>query len=395
MSMALAALGIDIMLPAFGSIRADFGLAADSTAAAGIVTAYLLGLAVGQPLYGIASDRFGRKPVLYVGYVIYFIAALAGALAPSLALVLVARFLWGLGAAGPRVMTVSIVRDTYHGEQMARAMSFIFAVFILVPVIAPSLGALIVSVADWRWAFGFCAFFLVVVAVWARRLPETHHEENRLELRFDRVVSAAREVVTNRQTLGYTLALTSMFGIFSSYLASSELIISDTFGRGEQFPLIFGALALVMGLAMLTNGMVVQRLGMGRLVRGSLTAYVVGGVLLVSLAIYTGGRPAFWLFTPLLGVMLILQALAFPNLNALAMEPMARIAGTAAAVIGTISTAGGALLGALVDRAYNGGVTPFSLGFLVFGSMALTWVWWANGRRSIGQPGDLPLTAGS
>ncbi|MEX2421441.1 MAG: MFS transporter, partial [Actinomycetota bacterium] len=208
--MALTALGIDLMLPLFPAMRGDLGLAPDSTAVAGLITAYFLGLASGQLVYGPLSDRFGRRPVLLAGFAIYGLGALAAALAPAMSWLLVARFVWGFGAAGPRVITMAIVRDTFEGEQMSRAMSTIMAIFILVPVIAPSIGAALGGVVGWRWLFALCMVAGTLVAVWSRRLPETLAAEHRLELRFGRLGQAARVVGGNRVTVGYALALTVM-----------------------------------------------------------------------------------------------------------------------------------------------------------------------------------------
>ena len=210
LASALSALGIDLMLPAFDHIRADLGLAAGSTAVAGLVTTYFLGLATGQLIYGPLSDRYGRRPALYAGFGIYALGAGAAALAPSLGLLLLARFVWGLGAAGPRVVTQAVIRDTYEGDAMAKAMSLVMALFVLVPIIAPSLGAAVVSVTSWRWLFVGCMAATVGMALWTRRLPETLHPEHRLELRFGRLASAARMVVSDRQALAYTLAQTAM-----------------------------------------------------------------------------------------------------------------------------------------------------------------------------------------
>lgn len=380
--MALSALGIDVMLPAFGDIRQGFGLPPDSTAVARIVTAYFLGLAAGQAFYGPFADRFGRKPVLYVGFSIYAAGALSSTFAPSLGLLLVFRFVWGLGAAGSRVVVLSMVRDTWSGDRMARAMSFIMAIFVLVPVAAPSLGAAIVTVLDWRWVFAFCAVYVTAMAVWARRLPETLHPEFRIDrLRLDRVVRAARLVLTNRLTMGYTFALTALFGVFTSYLASSEIIFSETFGRGDQFPIIFGVLAAFMGIAMLTNGAVVSRLGVRRLVHGVLLGYVGAAGVLAVFVVAHEGRPPFLPFTAGLGLMLVMHALLLPNVNTVAMDPMEEVAGTAAAVIGTISTALGALFGSILDAAFDGTATPISLGFVGFGIAALLFVTWAEQGR--------------
>jgi DHA1 family bicyclomycin/chloramphenicol resistance-like MFS transporter len=371
MSMALAALGIDLMLPAFTAMRVDLGLGADSTDVAGVVTAYFLGLAIGQVVYGPLSDRFGRRPALFLGYGVYAVGALASAVAPGLGVLLVARFVWGLGAAGPRVVTLAVIRDSFDGERMARAMSFVMAVFILVPVVAPTLGAAIVTVVSWRWLFGLCLLAAAAMTLWARRLPETLAPEHQLELRLGRVARAARQVVTDRRTALYTLALTALFGVFFSYIASSEIIVGETFGRADRFPQIFGGLALVMGAAMLTNARVVGRVGTRRLAHLVLVAYLGAAALLAVLAWLTDGRPPLWAFLGAMAVMLACHALLIPNLNTLAMAPMGAIAGTAASVIGAVSTAGGAMLGSVLDRSFDGTIGPLSVGFLGYGLLAM------------------------
>jgi DHA1 family bicyclomycin/chloramphenicol resistance-like MFS transporter len=381
MIMAVGALSIDLMLPAFADIRADFGLAADSTAVTGIVSAFLLGLALGQIPYGPFSDRFGRKPMLYAGFAIYAAGAIGAALAPTLPLILAARFIWGLGAAGPRVLAISTIRDVYEGDQMSRTMSFVMAVFVLVPVIAPTLGAAIIAVAPWRTLFWFCAAFVAVLAVWARRLPETRDPANRLDLRFDRVARAARLVVTDRTSAGYTVAMTASFGAFVSYLATSEIIVGDVFDRAPLFPLVFGGFATVMGTAMLANARIVGGVGAKRLVHRVLVAYVAIASGLVATAIVTGGKPPFPVFLVGFGLMLGAHALLIPNFNTVAMAPLGRVAGTASAIIGTVSTGGGTALGALFDRMYDGTVTPLSLAFLGVGVAALATVAWTERGR--------------
>jgi DHA1 family bicyclomycin/chloramphenicol resistance-like MFS transporter len=388
LSMALSALGVDLLLPAFGDIRSALGLGADSTAVAGLVTAYFLGLALGQLAYGPVSDRFGRRPALYVGYAIYAAGALAATAAPTLPLLLAARFVWGLGAAGPRVVTLAVVRDRYSGERMARTMSFIMAVFILVPVLAPAIGAGIVAVAAWRWVFAFCAAAAVVLALWALRLPETLHAEHRLELRFDRVARAGRFVLSDRRTVGYMLAMTALYGVFTSYLGSAEIIYAETFDAAAAFPLLFGVVAAAMGVAMLANARIVERVGTARLAHIVLAAYIVLAGGLVTVAFAFGGRPPLWLFVVGLMAMLASHALLIPNFNTLAMEPMAAVAGTASSVIGAVQIAVGASLGALLDRAFDGTVRPLSLGFLGYGLAALACVLWAErGRLWLRTPG--------
>ena len=365
-TMGLTALSIDLMLPAFDEIRADFGLAPDSTETAAIITVFFLGLAVAQLAYGPLADRFGRKPVLYAGLAIFILGAIGAAVAGSLGGVLAFRFVWGIGSAGPRVIALSVVRDIYEGDRMAKAMSFIAAVFIFVPVVAPSVGALLLEVGNWRLLFWVCALLAGAVGVWLLRLPETldpAHRIQRLDVRS--IARAARIVVTNRQAVGYTLGMSFVFGAFVSYLASSELVWEDVYHRGGQFPLIFGALALVIGVAILVNGMIVDRIGSRRIFHGSLFIYMATAGIALSVALLGGGAPNFWLFVVLLGLPLASHGLLIPNANSLAMAPLGEVAGTASAMIGAFSILGGALLGSVIDRAFNGTVTPMITGFFV------------------------------
>ncbi len=369
-SMALTALGIDLLLPAFGAVRVEFGLAADDNATAGLVTAYFLGLAGGQLVYGVLADSLGRRRTLYLGYGIYFLGAVASFLAPSLATLYAARVLWGLGAAGSRVVTLAVIRDTWVGDRMSRAMSFVMAVFITVPILAPTLGQLIVDVAPWRWIFGACAVGVVLVATWARRLPETLAVEDRLPLQADRLVAATKAVLREPRTMWPALAMTALYGVFTSWIASSELLISDVFGRGEQFPLVFGGLAASLGVAMLVNARVVEAMGTRRVTRLAAGGYVVASVVFAVLAVVSGGVPPFWPFAVVLAVLLGSHALLVPNINSLAMEHVGHVAGTASSVIGALQIAGGALLGTLLDRTFDGSVTPLALGFLGYGVLA-------------------------
>jgi DHA1 family bicyclomycin/chloramphenicol resistance-like MFS transporter len=378
MTIALGALSIDLMLPGFGEIRAAFDMPPDSSATAGIVTAYMVGLSTAQIFYGPFSDRFGRKPVLNAGFLLYALGAAAAALAPTFGWLLASRVLWGMGAAGPRVLAISIIRDTHEGDRMARTMSFIMAVFILVPVFAPSVGAVILAFATWRALFWFCVGYVALIALWATRLPETLPPEHRIELRFDGIRRAARFVLGNRATMGHAAALMLMFAALLTYLSTSELIVDDVFGLGDRFPLIFGVLAALMGSAVLANASVVERFGARRIARWSLTGFAAGGTALVVLALATGGRPGFWPFVALLAPTLCCYSLTGPNLNALAMDPMRSVAGTAAAVIGTLQTGGGALIAAVIDRAYDGTVLPFTLGVLGAGIGALIAFGWAE-----------------
>ena len=378
MIMALAALGIDLMLPAFDEVREHFGLTPDSPNAAQIVTMFLLGMALSQYFYGPLADRFGRRPVLYGGLVIYFLGSVGAAVAPSLELILVSRFVWGVGAAGPRVISVSIVRDVYSGEEMAKAMSLVLAVFIMVPIVAPSLGAGVSALFGWRATFAVGAVMAVVIAVWARVLPETLDPANRRPINPRAIGSATWEVLTHRQTLGYTLARTATFGAFSSYLASSERIFGEIYGRPEQFPFIFGGIAASMGAAILINTKLVDRVGARRTVHVFLGLYVLGALVFWAITAAWDGRPDFWVFVIGLAVLAGMHAMLIPNFNTISMWPMGHIAGTASAVIGTIPVAGGALIGSFIDRQYTDTVTPLVAAFAVLGTLSLLVVLWAE-----------------
>jgi len=381
MMMASTALSIDLMLPAFGAMRADLGLPADSSQIGVVVTAFFLGFAVFQLLFGPIADRFGRKVTLYAGLVLYVGGALASALAPSLGWLVAARLVWGIGSASPRVVSLSVVRDLFAGEAMARAMSFIMAVFVLVPVFAPSLGAAILRLGSWRLLFVVVAAAGVGLGLWTLRLPETLDPAHRLPFAPRDILDAARTVMTTRVTIGYTVAMAFAFGAFMSYLSTTQLIVSVVYDRGAIFPLVFGGTALLMGAMMLANAWFVRRLGMARVVRTALGAFVALSGALALLAASHGGIPPFGAFVLLLAATLGAYSLLLPNLNALAMEPMGDIAGMAAAIIGAVSTTGAAVLGFLLDRTFDGTVLPFSAGFLLYGVTALAIAAWAGRRR--------------
>lgn len=378
MLMALTALAIDMMLPAFGEMRSSFGLDPDSNAVAPVITVFFIGFGGGQLLWGPLSDALGRKRILWVGLSIYALAALGAAFAPSLAYLLLLRLVGGMGAAAVRVFTQGAIRDRYRGDQMAKVLSYIMAVFLLVPMVAPSLGAAVLVVGDWRWVFAFFVGAAALAALWSTRLTETLPPEKRIALRLPRLLAAARVVVTSRFAMGFTLAQMAVFGFFASYLASTELILSDIFGLGVWFPVVFGGASLMLGAAMLFNPRLIDRYGLRRMVRYALVGYLAASSLFALIALASGGHPPFWLY--LVGVLPILVAHSFvmPNLNSAAMMPMGRVAGTASAIIGAIATLGGALIGATIDAAYDGSVTPFAIAGVIVCVVAFLAYRWAD-----------------
>lgn len=374
MAMASAALAIDMMLPAFPEMRADFGLAADSNAIALIVTAFFVGLGAGQPVWGPLSDAVGRKRVLWIGLGLYALAAIGAALAPTLATLLALRFLGGFGAAALRVVSLGIVRDAYHGAEMAKALSYIMAVFILVPIVAPTLGTgIMLTGYTWHGIFVVLAVFAAVLALWLTRLPETLPAEHRIPLRWTSLGRALRAVATNRFAMSLTLAQAAAFGFFISYIASSELIVSDVLDLQAWFPVIFGASAMVLGAGVLLNPRILNRWDLRGALRVAVAIYLVGTILFAAVAVATSGTPGLALYMVGVVPILLAQAMLIPNLNSAAMMPMGHIAGTAAAVIGSVATLAGAAIGAVTDRRYDGTLTPLALaglaaGLIVFGA---------------------------
>ena len=378
MAMAVVAMAIDMMLPAMGSIRESFGLADDSNAAAATITFFFFGLGIGQLLWGPLSDALGRKRVLYIGMLIYIVAAIASAFAPSLGFLFVTRFVWGIGGAAGMAIARSIVRDVYDGSAMATAMSYIMAIFLLVPILAPALGAAVLLVADWRWIFGICAVFATGISVWTLRLPETLLPEHRIPLVARRMVAAAKFVFANPMTMGYTIAQATVFGLMASYLASSQLFLDDVFDLEAWFPLFFGATGVVMGAAMLSNTRLLKRFELRPLLRSVFTGYLIAGIVFAATMITTNGHPPFAVFCLTLIPVLTAHALLIPNLNAIAMIPMGSVAGTAAAVIGTITSLGGATIGAIIDSRYDGSLVPFGIGAATTATMAYGFMRWAD-----------------
>jgi len=372
--MASAAISIDLILPAFGRIRTDLGLAPGSAATAGLVTAFFFGMAVGPIPFGLLADRFGRRWILVITCLLFVGGAVGAAAVPSLHWMLWARFVWGLGAAGLRVIAVATIRDRFVADEMAREMAFAMAVFVVVPVIAPVLGAGLIEVMPWRGTFLICAGFGAIIALWSLRLPETLPVERRQPLQVRQVGIATMAMVRSRPALIYTLCSVVIFGAFSSYLATSERIIGDVFHRTTWFPYVFGGTAILMGLASMAVGRNVQRIGLDRLIRWAMAAFTTVAVAMYVLSVAAGGTPSFWPFLILLSLVLVGYSVLLPNLNSAAMVPVGHVAGTAAAVYATVTTAGAAIIGQRFDKAFDDTVNPFSLAFALAGVLSLVMV---------------------
>ncbi|MFT6293616.1 MAG: DHA1 family bicyclomycin/chloramphenicol resistance-like MFS transporter [Ilumatobacter sp.] len=360
--MALMALGIDLMLPAFDDIREAFDLGEGSPETGKVITVFFMGLAVAQLVWGPLADRFGRKPVLYAGTAIYIVGAIGSALAPTFELLLLSRFVWGIGAAGSRVVATAIIRDRFEGTAMAKAMSQIMAVFMLVPILAPTLGTAIIALFPWRGVFWFCAIWAVFIMVWSLRMRESLDPANRRPLRVGATMQGYVEVARTRVTAGYSISTIFLQGVFTSYLASSELLITEVFDREAQFPYIFGAVAILFAAGAVLNGRVVGLIGIHRLVNGVFGVLIPLTLLSVVISVSANGQPNFWVFMPVLALTLGSFMFLMPNLNTAALTPVGHLAGTASALSGAARLGGGAVLGTLVSGQVSGSTTPFSIG---------------------------------
>jgi len=366
--LSTQAIAVDAMLPALPTIVHELGVA-NANRGQWIVTAYVAGVGIGQLLWGMLSDRFGRRTVLLTGLGLYVVAAAMCGLAQSFEALLGWRLLHGLAAASA-VVTRSVIRDLYSGRTMARVLSLTFVVFLMVPIIAPSLGQLILLLAPWRTVFGVFAVFAGVIGVWALlRLPETLHPEYRLVLTVRHVLGAAAQVLGDRTSIYYTLSVTVMFGSLIAYVGMVQQIFADVFHRPSWMPGMFALCATFMGLASLFNSRIVERIGMRRISHAALLIYIA--VTLGHLLVAALGLERLWSFVALQAVTMACFSLAVSNFGAMALEPLGAIAGIGASLQGFITTFGGGLVGAAIGRQFNGTTLPLTVGALGSGLLSL------------------------
>lgn len=368
-TMAMVSVSISIVLPALSFIASDLRIV-EANHRQLVVGVLFLGLSVGQLVYGPISDTVGRRSPMIVGFAIYLFGSLLAALAESFAVLLFARFLQGLGAAGPRIMSLAIIRDRVAGANMAQVMSQIMMVFILVPVLAPSIGELLLMVGTWRFIFWLHLTAATLTLLWfVFRQPETLPLVKRRKLRFVRLVATFKHTVTTRQTLVYTIASGLIFGSFLGYVSSSQQILQDYYGVGKLFVIYFSSLAASIGISSYFNSRLVVKFEMRRLCQWALLATITlsGCFLLFSMI----QPPPLWLFMSWLMISFLAVGTLFSNFHALAMEPMGRIAGMASSVSSAILTLLSVLIAYIVGQAYNHSVMPLAISFFVLHSITL------------------------
>ncbi|WP_413718890.1 multidrug effflux MFS transporter [Silicimonas sp. MF1-12-2] len=373
MLSATIAFSIDAMLPALPEIGQTLN-PADPNRAQLIIAAFVIGMGAGTLFSGPLSDALGRRPVAVGGAIIYSLAALYGATSDSLDELLMARAVQGLGAAGPRVTAIAIVRDLFSGRQMARITSFIMIVFTLVPVVAPSLGAGIAWAFGWRAIFMAFAVFSALSMLWLlTRLPETLPHDRRRPFRLGKLAEGLAEVFSNRQVVLAIGVQTLVFGMLFSALMSSQAVFGQIYGKEETFPLWFGFMAAITASSSLLNAMVVVRFGMKRVVTLALLvlAVLTALFLLGQLALWSAGPPPFAITFLWITAVFYMAGLGIGNMNAIALEPMGHIAGMASSVVSATSTVASILLAAPVGQMFDGTAFPLTASVLGLSAGAL------------------------
>lgn len=379
--MSIVALAIDALLPAMSTIGIDIN-SLDPTENQKFITMIFLGLGVGQLIFGPLSDSFGRKPIVYIGFVVFCLASVICVLAPNLEWMILGRILQGIGLSAPRTISISMIRDSYKGDYMAKIMSFVTAFFILVPIVAPAMGKFFLDHYGWEAIFYMQLVATLVVGVWFwRRQPETLKPEYKIKFSNHVFVDGFRELLQHRETMAFTIVSGLITGAFMVYLSSAQEVFEVQYGLTDNFPYVFAGLAISVGLSTLLNGTMVVKLGMRRLALIALTLFCTVSVVYVGL-FWNSPNPGLWILITFLAMQFFTLGFLFGNLRAIAMEPIGHIAGIGAAITGFISTMIAIPIATYVGSYIQDTILPLFMGFLVCGSISLG-IFMLMRRRSI------------
>ena len=366
--MATIALSIDVMLPALGEMASEFGV--ESNQRQLVIVALFVGLAAGQLVFGPMSDSIGRRPAITIGAVLFAVGGLICAMATTFETLLAGRLLQGFGAAGPRIVTVALIRDRFEGARMARVMSIIMGIFIMVPVLAPSLGQALLLLMPWRGLFTLLSVICVCGALWLlARQPETILEKRSFRMRS--FLASFFEVLADRRAIAFTLAGGLCYGALMGYINSSQQLFQETYQVGALYAVLFGFAALFISGATLTNARLVKRFAMDRICVLAISGLIIWSLGFLIVMILLGGLPGLWLFMVANCPALFLLGLTFGNFNAIALERLGHIAGLAAAVTASVLTVVGVIAAGAIGFSYNETLFPIFFGYVVCGSAAL------------------------
>ena len=376
--MASNALATDIMLPAFPEMGVSLGTG--TTAIQATITAYLIGFGASQFFIGFLADRFGRKPVLMVGLVVYTVAGFASAFAPTLGSLLVMRAVQGIGAGAPRVIVGAAVRDCYTGRRLAKVLSLVATVFLAIPLVAPAIGQGILLISNWHLVLAFLGFYgLVMLVVCGLFLPETLPIEERRAIRLKPVLDALKSLASSRATVGYSIGAGVFFGSLFGFIATSQQLIGGTYEMGKAFAFVFAAMVAALSLSSFLNAMLVERLGMRLLSHLALACFIA--IALAMMLVAQAGLLSFWPFAILQALLMLLTGLMFANFNALAMEPQGKIAGVASSFVSAVTILLGAGIGYFIGRAFDDTAVPLTAGYLFCGVACLVILLWTERGR--------------
>ncbi|WP_046746177.1 multidrug effflux MFS transporter [Kordia zhangzhouensis] len=368
--MSIVALSIDAILPALEAIGITVGTA-DSTQNQLLITMIFLGLGCGQLIFGPLSDSIGRKPVIYIGFGVFVIASFICVTAKSMELMVFGRILQGIGLSAPRTISIAMVRDSFSGDYMAKIMSFIVAIFILVPVIAPALGKLMLDSFGWKSIFNSQLIFGLFIMIWLwKRQPETLHPKNKIRLSKSLFINGLKEFIKFKTSIAFTLISGLITGSFMVYLSASQEIFQNQYGLVEEFPFIFAALAISVGFATFLNGTLVLKYGMYKMVRAFMIAFTTIPILYL-LFFYGTTNPSVYILVSFFGLQFFSIGFLFGNLRSLAMQPVGHIAGIGAAINGFVSTVMAVPIATYIGGFVKNTASPLFVGFLICGSCSL------------------------
>lgn len=376
---ALHAFAIDAMLPGLGVLAAELGESVTNRRQL-VVGAFLIGMGVGSLVPGSLADRYGRKPVLLGCIAIYIVLSLVSALVTSLETLIAIRFIQGFASAGLSVLPSAIVRDRFEGDRMARLQSIIMVVFMVVPMIAPSIGQAIMLIAGWRWIFGAMVLLGLGMFGWvALRMPETLHPEFRQPLGLRGIARNMKETLLDRSSIGYVLGSALILGVGWGFIQSCQQLVGEHFGAGQTLPLIFGVMALCMAGANFTNSRIVERFGARRVSHAALLCFI--SVALVHLLIARSGEEVLWQFVVAQTLCMVMMGFTGANFGSIALQPFARFAGAASSVQSFIRLVLASLIGWAVGQSYNETAVPFVSAQVAAGLAALALVLFSERGR--------------
>lgn len=380
--VSITAMAVDMMLPAFPDIGRELGASHPNDAQL-VVSFLMFGLGIGQLIFGPLSDCFGRRSIIVIGFLIFIIGCLISTFSNRFEIMLVGRFIQGIGAAGPRTTIVALIRDLYSGRAMAQIMSVIMTIFILVPAIAPGLGQVILFVADWRIIFVILMIQGLVSLGWfCIRQPETLPKSKRHEFSPTHILKCFVEVITTRVSLGYTLAAGFISGALLAYLNSAQQVYQEVFELGSEFPVYMAFLALSVGSASFVNSRLVMKIGMRKLSRRAVGLFVILMIFYLSVTLLLGGQSPLWFMMTCFSLSFFCMGIIFGNQNAIAMEPLSHIAGVGAAVVGCLASLLASLMGMIVGRFFDGTTIPLAAGCVILGILTATAMVWADRNRT-------------